>query len=49
MKCPACKKIILPVKIGVTIGAGQLSACPKCGVVICEAAIKIEGGKDAGQ
>ena len=37
-KCPVCKKYVLPVRVGATIGARQLTACPKCGVVFCEAA-----------
>ncbi len=36
MKCPNCKKYIIPLKIGATIGAAQLKACPECGVVFIE-------------
>lgn len=42
MKCPVCKKHVLLKRIGATIGAGQLTACPNCGVVFCEAAIHQE-------
>lgn len=36
MKCLACKKYILPLKLGATIGGTQLRACPECGVVFIE-------------
>lgn len=40
MKCPVCHKFVTPVRIGATIGEGQLTACPKCGTVFCESAIE---------
>lgn len=36
MKCPVCKKNVIPVRIGATVGGGQLTACPECGVVFCD-------------
>ena len=44
MKCPVCKKFVTPKRIGIgaTIGAGQFTACPNCGVVFCEAAVEKE-------
>ena len=39
MECPVCKKSVTSIRIGATIGAGQLTACPNCGVVICEQVI----------
>lgn len=36
MKCPACKKDVVPLRCGATIGATQLKACPECGVVFVE-------------
>ena len=33
MNCPVCKKNVIPLRIGATIGATQLRACPECGVV----------------
>ena len=44
MKCPVCKKWIVPKRIGATIGAGQLTACPKCGVVFCDQAKEEKDG-----
>ncbi len=31
---------MIPVYIGPVIGGQKLTACPKCGAVICEAAIE---------
>jgi len=36
MKCPNCKKIIIPLRLGATIGATQLLGCPLCRVVFID-------------
>jgi len=47
MKCPVCKKHIITKPVGATLGAGQLTACPICGVVFCQQAVDktMKGGK----
>jgi uncharacterized Zn finger protein len=42
MKCPVCKQWVITKRIGATIGAGQLTACPNCGTVFCEQAIEVK-------
>jgi hypothetical protein len=36
IKCPVCHKYIVPLRLGATIGAAQLKACPECGVVLID-------------
>lgn len=34
MKCPVCKKEVIPQKLGVLLHYGWLYCCPECKVVI---------------
>jgi uncharacterized C2H2 Zn-finger protein len=42
--CAVCKAQVIMRRVGATIGAGQLIACPKCGAVFCEQIKEGHGG-----